>query len=65
LDGSGHWLGLVELVLVFAIVLGWGLNELRQLRRHRDADARAGRGQADDDLDAGAEDRIGPDDEPR
>ena len=39
---SGKWLALIELVLVFALVFGWGLNELRGLRR--DARRRASDG---------------------
>ena len=41
--------GLIELVLVFALVLGWGLYELRSVRR----DKKVAR-------DAAAEQRIDP-----
>ena len=42
---SGYY-GLIELVLVFGLVLGWGLYELRSVRRatreaaHKDAPAK-------------------------
>ena len=45
---SGKWLALIELVLVFALVLGWGLNELRGLRRDARRSASDDEGRADD-----------------
>jgi len=32
---SGDLLILIELVLVFGVAFGWGLNELRQLRQYK------------------------------
>lgn len=37
---SGNWLILIELLLVFGVAFGWGLNELRQLRRYKEAEKR-------------------------
>ncbi len=36
---DGQTLILIELLLVFGLVFGWGLWELRTLRREREADA--------------------------
>lgn len=32
---SGNLLILIELLLVFLLVFGWGFNELRQLKKYR------------------------------
>lgn len=32
---SGNLLILIELLLVFGVAFGWGLNELRVLRKHK------------------------------
>lgn len=31
----GGWYGITELLLVFGLVLGWGLWELRSMRRYK------------------------------
>lgn len=36
---DGQTLILIELLLVFGLVFGWGVWELRKLRREREADA--------------------------
>lgn len=33
---SGNLMVILELSLVFAVVFGWGFNELRQLGKYRD-----------------------------
>lgn len=38
---DGHTLGLIEMVLVFGLVIGWGWWELRSLRRARERNLRA------------------------
>lgn len=54
---SNSWLGLIELFVVLAFVLGWGILELVGLRldRQREAEKQKhlGRDQADSDAGAG------------
>ncbi len=34
-SGGGHWAGIVELALVFALALGFGIHQMLDLRRER------------------------------
>ncbi|MCA3248230.1 MAG: hypothetical protein ACKOEE_15340 [Tagaea sp.] len=42
-EGGGHFVGLIELALVFALALGFGIHQMLDLRRERRKRERAAR----------------------
>jgi hypothetical protein len=46
--GTGHVAGLIELALVFALAVGFGVHQLRDLRRERRKREAAERGERGD-----------------